>query len=1392
MSTGTYDGALMRNNTSFPSKLTVKLQTLYEKYTEAKHAPANSSGWANILKYYQYMVRTVISDPEYGIGVDHNARGVLVYHTMGMGKTRLSVAVVMALWDERQPVVMLARSLRKNFLKTVDQVIDLTNEGATREKILGLKAAAAKRFSFVSMDAYNSANQMAMAGTSKKARRGELINETRGLDNKLLIVDEAHNFFRAIINSSSESSNARRMYDMIMGALNLRILFLTGTPATKDPFEIVPCFNMLTGREILPTSYEMFYQMYVDKTNHTVKNRGKLSNRIMGLVSHVTHTRPTAPPSGVDNVQAQSKPRDLHWFPEGKPTIVERVEMGQEQYRIYSLARDRELVEGKTGEAGGNVSTAISAPALALPGSEKKAMSSYNVRSRMASIFVPPHEWRGKAINDMPDNAFNTETGPKLAIIADRVDKCPGPALVYSQFINTSGLRPLGRFLENLGYKLYQPVIESVDGKISQTTPADSIIDTKPTLRQISIVDFPYASKFIESVDVSFKKLQAIAAEPPKWDNSSAALAFVSRTRLEASLVDSVVDHFAEKIRVTCARRGEVSPSAMWDTIRTKSSGNFPDSAAMRSKLVYSQVRGCEIFNCALATYLFTRYGAKNVLDCSAGWGSKLIAAHAAGVKSYRGWNRTANLQNVYLSIGTSIGEMVNVDWEISGVSITSDSAGVNFAPDGDMLAKFDTAFLATHYDEDDEWVIPAAQRASAGLSVGGTFIACVSYDLFETIHGVMLDSGNYEFLGAVGFQTTSDGHPPNVKSDSFVWRKMPDGGRTTAANKRTVALADAKKYVSWEAESATLARTLVKAAIENAPPKVVREAPKIIERWLLSNANNTKFDDDRPWAVFRGATGDSSLVAKLEEEFIAVGAKPGMGATITELVNGTISNDPPTWRDVDIVVYDDGVSVTGDRGSIRSKIYPEQCRELKRRAARRGFEPDMVSCKLAAAALRYESTLSGGQQLGLPRSHYAKLYGLGVRNEGFASPFNSRFVALGAGDAGFCSAFPDTDAAFGSIGPFQSADMAGSQTSWSLNPPYIETLIGVTNDRATVALDSAASNSSRDPLLIFVLVPVWDDSKHIRALVKNKYTVAVEHLKAKSYKLEEPNGRKFVAPFDVYYIAMRSIKPNNTELSKIVSTLKSVANVSGEKRGGGSGHYAIISGDVPSKEQGAIITAFNSPANAHGEIIKAILVSKTGAEGLDLKCVRETHQIEPYWDRARDDQGKARAIRMGSHDSLPVEEREVQPYLYIAEENQKMWDQTPEESREAKTIDNIFFERAASKFKVIREFRNLLSEVCFECEIFNYGSCRTCVPTDEPLYHDDPTLDIELQDPCEAASTSDVSVLSVVIGDTTYHYSVDPTSPFGYTFYTFDAGLNGHVAIDPADPVIRKLLKVI
>lgn len=235
---------------------------------------------------------------------------------------------------------------------------------------------------------------------------------------------------------------------------------------------------------------------------------------------------------------------------------------------------------------------------------------------------------------------------------------------------------------------------------------------------------------------------------------------------------------------------------------------------------------------------------------------------------------------------------------------------------------------------------------------------------------------------------------------------------------------------------------------------------------------------------------------------------------------------------------------------------------------------------------------------------------------------------------------------------------------------------------------------------------------------------------------------------------------------------------------------YAIISGDTPSDMRNKIIQIFNSKENSRGEIIKAILVSKTGAEGLDLKNIRETHQIEPYWDKSRDDQVIARAVRVGSHDNLPREDRNVQPYLYISTANKEIWDLMEEKNREKESIDEKFNNRALEKHKLNLEFRNLLSEVSIECQLFGYEHCRVCAPTNQPIYRDDPMVDIKLPDPCETILETEIMAKEIEYNNTKYYYIKNTDKKIA--FFEFRDDLGGYAPIDPASPLIDALKNVV
>jgi len=90
----------------------------------------------------------------------------------------------------------------------------------------------------------------------------------------------------------------------------------------------------------------------------------------------------------------------------------------------------------------------------------------------------------------------------------------------------------------------------------------------------------------------------------------------------------------------------------------------------------------------------------------------------------------------------------------------------------------------------------------------------------------------------------------------------------------------------------------------------------------------------------------------------------------------------------------------------------------------------------LLTSALRYASLYSKTRHIGPPQKVYDYFYQRGVRNEGFASPFNARL--LGKPEAQFYSLFKDTDQELGSGGSFFSLEKPLNPGHWSLDPPFI------------------------------------------------------------------------------------------------------------------------------------------------------------------------------------------------------------------------------------------------------------------------------------------------------------------------------------------------------------------
>lgn len=410
----------------------------------------------DFLKFYQNVAREYINN------VEVDARGLLIYHTMGLGKSILAVSIAMdQISNGRQVIVLLTKSLQENMRGAIKKYINLRKQ-ADPEYNLGqlseteLDNWIKKNFSFVSMNASNMLKQMGKAAEGKSTEEFDAALEKRigevlkiaSLDGKLLIVDEAHNLFRAITNGSK---NAIGLYDLVMKAKNLKCMFLTGTPVANDPFELVPCFNMLgsrhPGQVTLPENYKDFNAYFVDSKTGRIKNKEKFQNRILGLVSHVTHNSAPGAAIGVQSTTAKVE------FPTELPTVVEKVPMSPEQYVLYQLARDKEREEGQSPFGPGGGKGIYDTPSMQKP--KSKAASSYRVRSRQLSNFCPPEGFREeKNPSRIPKERLSS---PKYDQIYQNTEKHKNQlGIVYSQFVGVGGL---GTYIEYLKEKGWEEVI---------------------------------------------------------------------------------------------------------------------------------------------------------------------------------------------------------------------------------------------------------------------------------------------------------------------------------------------------------------------------------------------------------------------------------------------------------------------------------------------------------------------------------------------------------------------------------------------------------------------------------------------------------------------------------------------------------------------------------------------------------------------------------------------------------------------------------------------------------------------------------------------------------------------------------------------------------------------
>lgn len=179
---------------------------------------------------------------------------------------------------------------------------------------------------------------------------------------------------------------------------------------------------------------------------------------------------------------------------------------------------------------------------------------------------------------------------------------------------------------------------------------------------------------------------------------------------------------------------------------------------------------------------------------------------------------------------------------------------------------------------------------------------------------------------------------------------------------------------------------------------------------------------------------------------------------------------------------------------------------------------------------------------------------------------------------------------------------------------------------------------------------------------------------------------------------------------------------------------YALYTGTEDAEEKEIIRNIFNGdwgyiPTNLadslkriannnnYGEIIKVLMITSSGSEGINLRNTRYVHIMEPYWHPVRMEQVIGRARRICSHKALPKELQTVEVFVYIMVFTEKQL-----KSGDAKelirhdlgktvpaqpvTSDQLLYQISEIKSNFIRQMTDVVKESAFDCYIYNNGNC--------------------------------------------------------------------------------------
>ena len=255
---------------------------------------------------------------------------------------------------------------------------------------------------------------------------------------------------------------------------------------------------------------------------------------------------------------------------------------------------------------------------------------------------------------------------------------------------------------------------------------------------------------------------------------------------------------------------------------------------------------------------------------------------------------------------------------------------------------------------------------------------------------------------------------------------------------------------------------------------------------------------------------------------------------------------------------------------------------------------------------------------------------------------------------------------------------------------------------------------------------------------------------------------------------------------------------------------YALYTGKEDTEKKEIIRNIFNSnwniipeslkldierrsSNNFMGEVIKVLMITASGAEGIDLKNVRYVHVTESYWHPVRMEQVIGRAKRICSHSRLPTKLQTVEVFLYLMTftKEQMSGDQSIElrlkdtgKTKETKSIpltsDEALYEISKIKENINKNILNSVKESAIDCTLNTRGKggeklkCFSFGTPDKSAYSYMPSITDEEADSMAKQNVVEVVFKAVEVTINNVKYALNKETNEVYDLQSYKDALRG------------------